>query len=85
VLSKRLNRAARSSIFVYDCVHLDANPVTHCFSRYHFLRLFRQAFKQNAASDLVERRSEKARIVEAKEPGLQTFDFEVGFSVWGSV
>jgi AraC-like DNA-binding protein len=56
-----------------------------CFSRYHFLRLFREAFDKTPHQYLVERRIEKAKELLSKND-LRVTDicFEVGFQSLGS-
>ena len=56
-----------------------------CFSRYHFLRLFRQAFDKTPHQYLIERRIEKAKELLSSD-SLRVTDvcFEVGFQSLGS-
>lgn len=56
-----------------------------CFSRYHFLRLFRQAFNKTPHRYLVERRLEKAKeLLSSKDLRVTDICFEVGFQSLGS-
>jgi AraC-like DNA-binding protein len=59
---ERLNRARQLMDQSYD-LPLDLKQISSeaCFSRYHFLRLFRQAFNKTPHQYLVERRIEKAK------------------------
>ncbi len=56
-----------------------------CFSRFHFLRLFREAFDKTPHQYLIERRIEKAKELLCS-PKLRVTDvcFEVGFQSLGS-
>ena len=56
-----------------------------CFSRYHFLRLFRQAFNKTPHQYLIERRIEKAKeLLSANDLRVTDVCFEVGFESLGS-
>lgn len=56
-----------------------------CFSRYHFLRLFRQAFNKTPHQYLVERRIEKAKeLLTSADLRVTDVCFEVGFQSLGS-
>jgi AraC-like DNA-binding protein len=83
---KRLGRAREFIDHCYDHpLSLDQISEKACFSRYHFLRLFRQAFNQTPHQYLIERRIEKAKEL-LKGDGLRVTDvcFEVGFQSLGS-
>src|SRR6202008_4142390 len=60
-----LQRLGRARDFIDHCydhpLSLDQISEKACFSRYHFLRLFRQAFNQTPHQYLIERRIEKAK------------------------
>jgi AraC-like DNA-binding protein len=59
---ERLCRAREFIDLCYDLpLRLDDMSSKACFSRYHFLRLFRQAFDKTPHQYLVERRIEKAK------------------------
>jgi AraC-like DNA-binding protein len=56
-----------------------------CFSRYHFLRLFREAFNKTPHQYLVERRIEKAKeLLSSEQLRVTDICFEVGFQSLGS-
>ena len=83
---ERLCRARRFIDLCYDLpLNLDQMSSHACFSRYHFLRLFRQAFNKTPHQYLVERRIEKAKELLSSE-NLRVTDvcFEVGFQSLGS-
>src|SRR2546423_15447935 len=83
------DRLCRARDFIDLCYDLPLNleqiSSKACFSRYHFLRLFRQAFDKTPHQYLVERRIEKAKEVLSSED-LRVTDicFEVGFESLGS-
>ena len=82
----RLERARRFIDLCYDLpLNLDQISSQACFSRYHFLRLFREAFDKTPHQYLVERRIEKAKEL-LSSPQLRVTDicFEVGFQSLGS-
>src|SRR6266436_4697111 len=58
-------RLCRARAFIDHCydhpLSLDQISSQACFSRYHFLRLFRQAFNKTPHQYLIERRIEKAK------------------------
>ena len=60
-----LQRLGRARDFIDHCydhpLSLDQISEKACFSRYHFLRLFRQAFNKTPHQYLIERRIEKAK------------------------
>ncbi len=83
---ERLNRVRK---FIDLCYHLplDLNEISRhaCFSRYHFLRLFRQAFQKTPHQYLLERRIERAKeLLTANELRVTDVCFEVGFQSLGS-
>lgn len=83
---ERLCRA-RNFIDVYYDLPLDLDEISSkaCFSRYHFLRLFRQAFDKTPHQYLVERRIEKAKeLLRARRLSVTDVCFEVGFQSLGS-
>jgi AraC-like DNA-binding protein len=83
---ERLNRARRFIDLCYDLpLNLDEISSHACFSRYHFLRLFRQAFNKTPHQYLVERRIERAKeLLRANELRVTDVCFEVGFQSLGS-
>ena len=65
-------RLCRARAYIDHCydhpLSLDQISSKACFSRYHFLRLFRQAFNKTPHQYLIERRIEKAKeLVTDKE------------------
>jgi AraC-like DNA-binding protein len=84
-----LRRLGRAREFIDHCydhpLSLEQISEKACFSRYHFLRLFRQAFNKTPHQYLIERRIEKAKEL-LKEAELRVTDvcFEVGFQSLGS-
>jgi AraC-like DNA-binding protein len=83
---ERLNRARKFIDLCYD-LPLDLDEISShaCFSRYHFLRLFRQAFNKTPHQYLVERRIEKAKeLLSGNELRVTDVCFEVGFQSLGS-
>ena len=83
---ERLNRARQFIDQSYD-LPLDLQQISShaCFSRYHFLRLFRQAFNKTPHQYLVERRIEKAKeLLSSDELRVTDVCFEVGFQSLGS-
>lgn len=83
---KRLSRARDFIDHCYDHpLSLDQISDKACFSRYHFLRLFRQAFNKTPHQYLIERRIEKAKeLLTANELRVTDVCFEVGFQSLGS-
>ena len=85
-----LERLGRAREFIDHCydhpLSLDQISEKACFSRYHFLRLFRQAFNKTPHQYLIERRIEKAKELLGTEHELRVTDvcFEVGFQSLGS-
>jgi AraC-like DNA-binding protein len=83
---ERLCRARRFIDLCYDRpLNLDQMSSHACFSRYHFLRLFRQAFNKTPHQYLVERRIEKAKeLLSSRDLRVTDVCFEVGFQSLGS-
>jgi AraC-like DNA-binding protein len=83
---ERLNRAREFIDLCYDLpLNLDEISRQACFSRYHFLRLFRQAFNKTPHQYLVERRIERAKeLLSANDLRVTDVCFEVGFQSLGS-
>ncbi len=85
-----LERLARARDFIDHCydhpLNLDQISEKACFSRYHFLRLFRQAFNITPHQYLIERRIEKAKELLRADDEVRVTDvcFEVGFQSLGS-
>ena len=84
-----LERLGRARAFIDHCydhpLNLDQISEKACFSRYHFLRLFRQAFKKTPHQYLIERRIEKAKeLLAADDLRVTDVCFEVGFQSLGS-
>src|SRR5688572_3828429 len=84
-----LQRLSRAREFIDHCydhpLSLDQISEKACFSRYHFLRLFRQAFNKTPHQYLIERRIEKAKeLLVADELRVTDVCFEVGFQSLGS-
>jgi len=83
---ERLDRARRFIDLCYD-LPLDLDEISShaCFSRYHFLRLFRQAFNKTPHQYLTERRIERAKeLLSGNELRVTDVCFEVGFQSLGS-
>ena len=83
---ERLDRARKFIDSCYD-LPLDLDEISShaCFSRYHFLRLFRQAFNKTPHQYLVERRIERAKeLLSANDLRVTDVCFEVGFQSLGS-
>ena len=84
-----LERLIRARDFIDLCydLPLDLEEISShaCFSRYHFLRLFRQAFNQTPHQYLVQRRIERAKeLLGGKDLRVTDVCFEVGFQSLGS-
>ena len=84
-----LQRLDRARDFIDHCydhpLNLDQISEKACFSRYHFLRLFRQAFNTTPHQYLIERRIEKAKeLLVADDLRVTDVCFEVGFQSLGS-
>ena len=79
-----LQRLGRARDFIDHCydhpLSLDQISEKACFSRYHFLRLFRQAFNKTPHQYLIERRIEKAKGVQfISEPAERPYGIEAVF------
>lgn len=83
---ERLCRARNFIDLCYDLpLNLDQISSQACFSRFHFLRLFREAFAKTPHQYLVERRIEKAKeLLSSRELRVTDICFEVGFQSLGS-
>lgn len=83
---ERLCRARRFIDLCYDLpLNLEQISSQACFSRYHFLRLFRAAFDKTPHQYLVERRIEKAKeLLSSRDLRVTDVCFEVGFQSLGS-
>ena len=83
---ERLCRAREFIDLCYDLpLNLEQISSQACFSRYHFLRLFREAFDKTPHQYLVERRIEKAKeLLTSKDLRITDICFEVGFQSLGS-
>ena len=84
-----LERLGRARDFIDHCydhpLSLEQISEKACFSRYHFLRLFRQAFNTTPHQYLIERRIERAKeLLSADELRVTDICFEVGFQSLGS-
>lgn len=84
-----LERLGRARDFIDHCydhpISLEQISEKACFSRYHFLRLFRQAFNKTPHQYLIERRIEKAKeLLGRDELRVTDICFEVGFQSLGS-
>jgi AraC-like DNA-binding protein len=83
---ERLNRARKFIDLCYDLpLNLDEISSHACFSRYHFLRLFRQAFNKTPHQYLIDRRIERAKeLLSRNDLRVTDVCFEVGFQSLGS-
>jgi AraC-like DNA-binding protein len=83
---ERLCRAREFIDLCYDLpLNLDQISSQACFSRFHFLRLFREAFAKTPHQYLVERRIEKAKeLLTSDQLRVTDICFEVGFQSLGS-
>jgi len=85
-LHERLCRARRYIDECYD-LPLDLTEISKqaCLSRYHFLRLFRDAFATTPHQYLIQRRIEKAKeLLRSRGLSVTEVCFEVGFQSLGS-
>jgi AraC-like DNA-binding protein len=82
----RLNRACALIDACYDHpLDLDRLAREASFSRYHFIRLFRQEFDTTPHQYLIEKRIEKAKeLLAAGELSVTETCFAVGFQSLGS-
>src|SRR5437870_13872297 len=82
-------RLCRARSFIDECydLPLDLREISKqaCLSRYHFLRLLRNAFETTPHQYLIQRRIERAKEL-LRRRGLSVTDvcFEVGFQSLGS-
>jgi AraC-like DNA-binding protein len=83
---ERLCRARNFIDASYDLpLNLEEISSQACFSRYHFLRLFRQTFDKTPHQYLVERRIERAKeLLRGAHLSVTDVCFEVGFQSLGS-
>jgi len=84
-----LQRLGRAREFIDHCydhpLSLEQISEKACFSRCHFLRLFRRAFNKTPHQYLIERRIEKAKeLLCTDELRVTDVCFEVGFQSLGS-
>jgi AraC-like DNA-binding protein len=82
-------RLCRARSFIDECydLPLDLNEISRqaCLSRYHFLRLFREAFATTPHQYLIKRRIEKAKeLLRTRQLSVTDICFEVGFQSLGS-
>jgi AraC-like DNA-binding protein len=82
-------RLCRARAFIDDCydLPLDVDQISRqaCFSRFHFIRLFRQAFDQTPHQYLMRRRIERAKeLLTSSRLTVTDVCFEVGFQSLGS-
>jgi AraC-like DNA-binding protein len=83
---ERLSRARRFIDESYQ-LPLDLIEISRhaCLSRYHFLRLFRDAFNTTPHQYLIQRRIEKAKeLLRSRRLSITDVCFEVGFESLGS-
>src|SRR5712692_8540757 len=82
-------RLCRARTFIDECydLPLDLQEISKqaCLSRYHFLRLFRNAFETTPHQYLIHRRIEKAKeLLRSRQLSVTDVCFEVGFQSLGS-
>jgi transcriptional regulator GlxA family with amidase domain len=82
-------RLCRAREFIDRCYDrpLDLAQISNqaCLSRYHFLRLFRQAFNRTPHQYLTQKRIERAKeLLTTSELTVTDVCFEVGFESLGS-
>lgn len=82
-------RLCRARAFIDECydLPLDLDEISRqaCLSRYHFLRLFREAFATTPHQYLIHRRIEKAKeLLRSRRLRVTDVCFEVGFQSLGS-
>jgi AraC-like DNA-binding protein len=82
-------RLCRARTYIDECydLPLDLNEISKqaCLSRYHFLRLFREAFSTTPHQYLIHRRIEKAKeLLRSRRISVTDVCFEVGFQSLGS-
>src|SRR5215831_17477893 len=83
---ERLSHARK---FIDESYHLplDLTKISRqaCLSRYHFLRLFRDAFNTTPHQYLIQRRIERAKeLLRSRNLSITDVCFEVGFESLGS-
>lgn len=85
-LHRRLWRARRLIDSSFDHpLNLDALSSEACFSRYHFIRLFKQVFNRTPHQYLMEKRIERAKeLLASSRLSVTDVCFEVGFQSLGS-
>jgi AraC-like DNA-binding protein len=83
---RRLWRARRLIDASFDSpLNLDALSSEACFSRYHFIRLFKRAFNRTPHQYLTEKRIERAKeLLASSRLSVTDVCFEVGFQSLGS-
>ena len=77
-------RLCRARTYIDECydLPLDLNEISKqaCLSRFHFLRLFREAFATTPHQYLIHRRIEKAKeLLRSRRLSVTDVCFEVGF------
>ena len=82
-------RLCRARAFIDECydLPLDLEEISKqaCLSRYHFLRLFREAFATTPHQYLIQKRIEKAKeLLRVRRLSVTDVCFEVGFESLGS-
>ncbi len=82
-------RLCRARSFIDECYDLpiDLSEISKqaCLSRYHFLRLFREAFETTPHQYLIQRRIDKAKeLLISGRWSVTDVCFEVGFESLGS-
>jgi AraC-like DNA-binding protein len=85
-LHERLSRARKFIDESYQ-LPLDLNEISKqaCFSRYHFLRLFRDTYDTTPHQYLIQKRIEKAKeLLRLRKLTVTDVCFEVGFESLGS-
>jgi AraC-like DNA-binding protein len=80
---------SRARVFIDNCYDLPLSLDQICqqahYSRYHFIRLFRQAYDQTPHQYLTQRRIEKAKeLLTTSELSVTEVCFAVGFESVGS-
>lgn len=83
---RRVWRARRLIDASFDSpLNLDALSSEACFSRYHFIRLFKRAFNKTPHQYLMEKRIERAKeLLASSHLSVTDVCFEVGFQSLGS-
>ncbi len=83
---RRLLRARRLIDSSFNLpLNLDALSSEACFSRYHFIRLFKRVFKMTPHQYLMEKRIERAKeLLASSQLSVTDVCFEVGFQSLGS-